>query len=50
MDDDRVGFVALDHADVEKAGIFSVHDVVHQRAVAVAVILRCLNETDAEDR
>src|SRR6266404_5859413 len=47
VDDDGVGLVALDHADIEEAGIFAVHDVVHQRAVAVAMILRRLHEADA---
>ncbi len=45
--DDGVDFVALDHADVEEAGIFGVHGVVHQRAVAVAMVLRRLHEADA---
>ena len=51
--DDGVELVALDHADVEEAGIFAVHDVVHQRLVAVAMLLRRLHEADArigEDR
>ncbi|OIQ66645.1 hypothetical protein GALL_517830 [mine drainage metagenome] len=30
MDDDGVGLVALNHADIEKPGIFPVHDVMHQ--------------------
>ena len=47
VDDDGVVLVALDHADVEEAGIFAVHDVVHQRAVAVAMVLRRLHEADA---
>ena len=47
VDDDGVGLVALDHADVEEPGIFAVHDVVHQRAVAVAMVLRRLHQADA---
>ena len=47
VDDDGVDFVALDHADIEEAGIFGVHGVVHERAVAVAMILRRLHEADA---
>ncbi len=47
MHDDGVELVALHHADVEEAGIFGVHGAVHRRAVAVAVILRRLHETDA---
>ena len=31
--DDGVGLVALDHADVEEAGIFAVHGVMHERCV-----------------
>ena len=44
--DDGVGLVALDHADVEEAGIFAVHGVVHERALAVAVVLRRLDHAD----
>ena len=46
MHDDGVGFVPLHHADVEEAGIFGVHRVVHDAAFAVAVILRRLHEAD----
>ena len=45
--DDAIGLVAIDHADVEEAGIFAVHGVVHQRAVAVAMLLRRLHQADA---
>ena len=45
--DDGVDLVALHHADVEEAGIFAVHGVVHQRAVAVAMVLRRLHQADA---
>ncbi len=44
--DDGVELVALHHADVEEAGIFAVHGVVHQAARAVAVILRRLHQGD----
>ena len=44
--DDGVGLVALDHADVEEAGIFAVHGVMHERAFAVAVVLRRLDHAD----
>ena len=44
--DDGVDLVPLHHADVEEAGIFRVHGVVHQRTVAVAVVLRRLHEAD----
>ena len=46
VNDDGVFLVALDHADVEEPGIFAVHHVVHQRAVAVAMVLRRLHEAD----
>ena len=46
MHDDRVELVALNHADVEEAGIFAVHRVVHDAALAVAVILRRLDKAD----
>src|SRR6202035_5956434 len=36
-------FVALDHADIEEAGIFGVHGGVDPAAVAVAMILRRLD-------
>ena len=48
--DDGVGLVALDHADVEEAGIFAVHHVMQRAAVAVAVILRRLDQADLADR
>ena len=44
MDDDGVGLVALNHADIEEPGIFAVHDVVERSAAAVAVILRRLDK------
>ncbi len=47
VNDDGIVLVALDHADVEEAGILAIHDVVHQRLAAVAVILRRLNQADA---
>ena len=46
VDDDGVDLVALDHADVEEAGILAVHDVVQRAALAVAVVLRRLDEAD----
>jgi len=39
VDDDGVDLIALDHADIEEPGIFSVHDVMHQRTIAVAMVL-----------
>ncbi len=45
--DDGVEFVPLHHADIEEAGIFGVHRLVHHRAVAVAMILRRLHEPNA---
>ena len=44
--DDGVRLVALDHADVEEAGIFAVHGVMHEGALAVAMILRRLDHAD----
>ena len=44
--DDRVCLVALDHADVEEAGIFAVHGVMHEAARPVAVVLRGLHHPD----
>ena len=46
MDDDGVDLVALDHADVEEPGIFGVHGGVDLAAVAIAMILRCLDQSD----
>ncbi len=46
MHDDGVVLVALDHANVEEAGVFAVHHVVHQAALAVAVVLRRLDQPD----
>ena len=45
--DDGVGLVPLHHADVEEAGIFAVHGVVHEAALAVAVVLRRLHQSDS---
>ena len=50
VDDDGVGLVALDHADVEEAGIFAVHGMVHHAALAVAMILRRLDHARPADR
>ena len=47
MHDDGVGLVALDHADVEEAGIFAIHGGGNNSAIAVAVILGGLNHPDA---
>ena len=46
MDDNGIGLVALDHADVEEAGIFAVHGVMHDGALAVTMILRRLDHAD----
>ena len=46
MHDDGVRLVALDHADIEEAGVFAVHDVMHDAATAVAMILRRLYHPD----
>ena len=46
MHDDGVHFVPLHHTDIEEAGIFAVHRVMNQTAVAVAVVLRRLHEPD----
>ncbi len=42
--DNGIDLVALDHADIEEPGIFGVHGVMHNRAIAVAVILRRLHQ------
>ena len=44
---DRIGLVPLHHADVEEAGVFAVHGVVHDTAFAIAMILRRLHQADA---
>src|SRR5712671_194945 len=46
MHNDGVGLVALDHADIEEPCVFSVHRLVHDRALAVAMILRSLDHAD----
>ena len=46
MHDDGVRLVALNHADVEEAGILAVHGGVHQGSFAVTVILRRLDHAD----
>ena len=45
--DDSVDFVTLDHADIEEAGIFGIHRPMQDRAVAITMVLRRLDETDA---
>src|SRR4029077_18233493 len=35
VDDDRVDFVALHHADIEEAGIFGIHGAMNKAAAAV---------------
>ena len=44
MLDDRVVLVALDHADVEEAGVLAVHHRLEHRALAVAMVLRRLHQ------
>src|SRR5260370_9034072 len=44
---DGIGLVALDHADIEEAGIFAIHGGVHNAAITVSVILRCLHKRHA---
>ena len=46
MHDDGICLIALDHADIEEAGIFAVHGVMHDGALAVAMILRRLDHPD----
>src|SRR5215468_12548226 len=46
VNDDGISLVALDHAYIEEAGIFTVHHIVERTAFAVAVILRCLHQPD----
>ena len=45
MHDNGVDLVALDHADIEEPGILGVHDVMHDGAGAIAMILRRLHQT-----
>ncbi len=44
MHDDCVVLIPLDHADVKESGVFAVHGEVHDTTLAIAVILRCLDE------
>src|SRR5262249_39086609 len=44
VDDDGVGLVPLNHADVEETGVFAVHGMVDWASLAVAVILRRLHQ------
>ena len=46
MNDDGVELVALDHADIEEAGIFGVHGGMDETAIGVAMILRRLNKAN----
>ena len=38
--------ISLDHSDVEEARVLSVHGMMHDGAIAVAMILRRLNHPD----
>ena len=44
--DDRIAFVAGDHADIEKAAIFCVAHRLEGVLAAVPVVLRCLHNGD----
>src|SRR5215470_15027391 len=46
VNDDSIGLIALDHADIEEAGVLAVHGMVEWTAPAVAVILRRLHQAD----
>ena len=46
MDDDGVDLVALDHADIEETGILGVHGGMDETAIAVAMILWRLNQSN----
>src|SRR5215472_5354602 len=46
MNDDGIVFVALDHSDVKEPGILAVHDMVHEAAVGIAMVLRGLDQAD----
>src|SRR3974390_3080823 len=46
VDNNSVHFVALDHADVEKARIFGVHGGMDRAAAAVTMILWRLDQSD----
>ena len=48
--DDGIGLVAHDHADIEETGIFGVHGMMHEGAVAVAMVLRRLHDADLRIR
>src|SRR3977135_4235627 len=43
MHNDGIGLVALDHADIEESCIFAVHGLVHDRALAAAMVMRSLD-------
>ena len=46
MHNDAVDLVTIDHADVEESGVFAVERVMHDAALAVAVVLRRLHDAD----
>src|SRR5499427_10290648 len=53
VDDNGIGFITLDHADIEEARILAVHHIMERTALAVAVILWRLHQPDlgiGEDR
>ena len=46
MDDDGVDLVALNHANIEETSILGVHGRMDETSIAVAMILRRLNQAD----
>ena len=47
MGDDGIGFVPLHHADIKKPSVLGVHRTMQPATVAIAVILRGLNQPHA---
>ncbi len=46
MCDNRVVLIPLHHANVEEAGVFAIHGMMHDAAFTIAVVLRCLHQRD----
>ncbi len=46
MHDNRIELVTLDHTDIKETSVFSVHGIVHNAALGIAMVLRGLHEAD----
>src|SRR5437899_1290417 len=46
MNNDGICLIALNHANVEEAGVFPIHGVMHEAAIAISMVLRRLHHSN----